>query len=87
MMMKVASDANGKVTWHSFLEQFDTYADKEEDLEKLQKESFTRIAEYGGNQDIDGDTLKSFFKAIGQETNDEEIQELMRLAGNQDIDG
>merc|ERR1719355_414098 len=68
MMMKVASDAHGKVTWHSFLEQFDTYADKEDDLEKLQKESFERIAAFGGNaNEIDEDTLKSFFKAIGQD--------------------
>merc|ERR1719461_2272752 len=85
MMMKVAADANGKVTWNSFLAQFDSYADadKEADLEKLQKESFERIASFGGNQnEIDTDTLASFFKAIDMEATEEEIDELMRLAGN-----
>merc|ERR1719499_726444 len=92
MMMKVASDPNGRVTWNTYLDQYDRPGGDDEDdenedadediLTNLQKESFERVAAFGqgSTKEIDGDTLISFFKAIGIPAEEEEVEELMKLA-------
>merc|ERR1719492_394850 len=89
-MMKVAQDNSGKVTWHTYLDQYDrpggeNEADDDEELiDKLYKESFERVAKFGegSTKEIDGTTLMEFFKAIGIPAEEEEVGELMKLAAN-----
>eukprot|EP00495_Collosphaeridae_sp_1-RS-2012_P000477 TRINITY_DN10394_c0_g1_i1.p1 TRINITY_DN10394_c0_g1~~TRINITY_DN10394_c0_g1_i1.p1 ORF type:complete len:102 (-),score=23.76 TRINITY_DN10394_c0_g1_i1:71-376(-) len=80
-MMRVAADQNGQVKWNGFLDQFQTI-EGEDTVESYKEEAFRRVAKVGGGteNEIDGECLRSFFQALGENVNDEEIAELMQIA-------